>query len=108
MDKLDIILVLPEDLVSTQETGLETLASILEVKDQTALMKPYCFQEVAVQVITLALQKGQASILEVLEDITQDPRVVGEGRWQATKTGSAHQLCLQMMKTWRKLRFLLK
>ena len=40
MDKLDIIPVLQEDLVSTPETGLETLAFILEVKDQTVLMKP--------------------------------------------------------------------
>ena len=88
MVKLDIIL----------ETNLETLASILVVKDQTALMKAYCFQEVAVQVITLGLQKGQASPLVAL-DIAQDPRVVGEGRWQETKPGSARQLYLQMMKT---------
>jgi hypothetical protein len=89
MDKLDIIPVLPEDLVLTQETSLETLASILEGKDQTVLMKPLSFHKVSVQ------------------DITQDPRVVGEGRWQETKPGSAHQLCLQMMKVWN-LIFLLK
>ena len=90
MDKLDIIPVLQEDMVSTQETGLETLASILEVKDQTVLMKPLSFHKVSVQ------------------DITQDPRVVGEGLWQETKPGSAHQLCLRMMKTWTNLMLLLR